>query len=113
MKNLTIKSKNYGTQVITDVENFAAETASKNSTVFLIVKHIFNEWYNYNTQPGAPMAKEIPGMYFGECDQPAIYTVTGAIYGGIQNLIEIALEEGKSFLTTKDIMKMDIECAFE
>jgi hypothetical protein len=60
----------------------------------------------------APMGKDIRGMYYGECDQPAIYSRNGAIRQGIENLIEEAVEGGKKLLTTRDIVKMDIESAF-
>ena len=108
---LTIVSKNYGKQII-DTENFAAYMAATNSTIFQIIEHIFNEWFSYNTQPGAPMAKDIIGMYYGEADQPAIYSKKGAIRQAIENLLEEVSESGKMILTTKDIVKMDIEAAF-
>lgn len=112
MKTLTIISKNYGKQSI-NIESFVPEYASTDSTVFKIVEHIFNEWFDYNTQPGAPLAKDIKGCYFGYCDQPAIYSKKDAIRQGIDNLIQEAIELGKTILTTKDILKMDIECAFD
>lgn len=112
MKTLTIISKNYGSQSI-NVDTFNPEMASASSTVFKIVEHMFNEWFDHNTQPGAPLAKDIEGCYFGYCDQPAMYSKKGAIRQGIENLIQEAIELGKSILTTKDILKMDIECAFD
>lgn len=112
MKTITIQSKNYGTQRI-NINSFNHEMAATSSTIFKVVEHIFNDWFDHNTQPGAPLAKDIEGCYFGYCDQPAIYSKKGAIREGIGNLINEAIESGKSLLTTKDILKMDIEAAFE
>jgi hypothetical protein len=110
---LTILSKNYGSQVI-DTENFDAWFASASSTIFQIVEHIWNEWFTHNTQPGAPMSKDIQGMYYGECDQPAIYSKKGAIRQGIENIIEYVTESEKPsmVLNTRDILKIDVESAF-
>lgn len=110
---VTIISKNYGTQVI-DTDTFDAGYASTSSTIFKVIEHIFNEWFEYRTQPGAPMNKDILGMYEGECDQPAIYSKKGAIRQAIENMIEELLEDGKEAirLTTAQIVKMDIEAAF-
>ena len=110
---ISIVSKNYGNQTI-DTDNFNPSMASTSSTIFQVVEHIFNEWFSYNTQLGAPMAKDIVGMYEGECDQPAIYSKKGAIRQGIENLIEAAQEMGKSsiILNTRQITNLDIESAF-
>lgn len=112
MAQVTIISKNYGSQKI-DTNSFNPLLASKESVVYKIVRHLFDEWYSHNTQPGAPMAKDIRGMYFGEADQPAIYSVSGAIRQGIENLIEEIKDQNLSVVTTARIVKMDIECAFE
>lgn len=114
MSKIKIISKLYGTQEI-DLDTFSANNASSNSTIFRVVEHIFNDWYEYNTEPGAPMGKDIIGMYYGEGDQPAIYSKRGAIIGGIENFLELVSEDNgsKSVYTTKDIVKMDIEAAFE
>jgi hypothetical protein len=109
---LQIITKNFGTQNI-DTDNFDENSVSKNSTIYKIVEHLFNEWYDYNTQDGSPMGRDYKGMYNGECDQPAIYVKSGAIIDGISVLIAEAIELGKSVLTSKEIAKFDIECAFE
>jgi hypothetical protein len=109
---LQIITKNYGTQNI-DTNMFDENFVSKNSTIYKIVEHLFNEWYEYNTQDGSPMGSDYKGMYNGECDQPAIYIKSGAIRDGISVLISEAIELGKSVLTTKEIVKFDIESAFE
>ena len=111
MSTLTILSKQYGTQKI-NLETFAPHMAATSSTVFQIVEHMFNEWFAHNTQPGAPKGRDIVGMYEGECDQPPIYSKKGAIRQGIENLIEEVKESGRQLITTKDILKMDIESAF-
>jgi hypothetical protein len=116
MNKITIVSKNYGSQVI-DLDTFNPLAASPASTIYKIAEHMFNEWYDGRTEPGAPMAKDIQGMYYGEADQPAIYTRTGAIQGGVEIIIEEIQEantaSGKSMFYTRDIVKMDVECAFE
>lgn len=109
---LTVISKNYGNQTI-NTDTYIPEYAACDTPLFKIIEHIFSEWYNHNTQPGAPMGKDIQGMYFGEGDQPAIYSVKGAIRQGIQNLIDLAVESGKQIFNTADIVKLDIESAFE
>lgn len=110
---ISIVSKNYGSQTI-DTNNFNPAFASTSSTIFKVIEHIFNEWFDYNTQPGAPMSKDIEGMYYGECDQPAIYSKKGAIRQGIENLIEAVSEWNKPsvILNTSQIIKLDIESAF-
>jgi len=112
MPNTTIISKNYGRQTI-NVETLDASTVSMDSTIWKIVEHMFNEWYDYNTQPGAPMGKDIEGMYYGEGDQPAIYSKRGAIQQGVETLIDFLREDPKPIINTKQILAMDIECAFE
>lgn len=109
----TIISKNYGTQSI-DTEKFNPQLASTESTIFKVVEHIFNEWFDHNTQPGAPLGKDIEGMYYGECDQPPIYSKKGAIRQGIENVIEHLIDTGKEYckLTTRDLQKIDVEAAF-
>ena len=109
---ITILSKNYGTQKI-DLETFNPMSASKESTIWHIIEHMFNLWFDHNTQPGAPMARDIKGMYEGEADQPAIYIKAGAIRQGIENFLEEVKESGKKVFNTRDIMNMDIEAAFE
>lgn len=108
----TIISKNYGSQKI-DINNFNVLSLPTNCTIFKIIEHMFNDWFEHNTQPGAPLGKDIEGMYFGEGDQPAIYSKKGAIQQGVEVLVELLLESPKSVITTKDIMRMDIECAFQ
>ena len=114
MTKIKIISKLYGTQEI-DLDTFSAEHASSNSTIFRVIEHMFDRWYEYNTEPGAPMAKDIMGMYYGEADQPAFYYKRGAIIDGIENFLELVSEDNgsKYVYTTKDIVKMDIEAAFE
>lgn len=109
---ITIISKNYGIQTV-NTQSYIPMRASTESTLFRVIEHLFNDWYEYSTQPGAPMGRDIEGMYYGEGDQPPIYSKKGAIRQGIEHLIEWAVEENKSLLTTKDIIKMDIETAFE
>ena len=109
---LKIITQNYGTQNI-DTDIFDENSESQNSTIYKIVEHIFNEWYDYNTQDGSPMGNDYKGMYNGEYDQPPIYMKSGAIRDGISVLISEAIELGKSVLTTKEIVKFDIESAFE
>jgi len=108
----TILSKNYGNQTI-DLENFDPCTTPTSSTVFKVIEHIFDSWFEYSTQAGAPMAKDIEGMYNGEGDQPAIYSKRGAIIQGMETLRELLMDEFKAVITTRDILKMDIESAFE
>ena len=108
----TIISRNYGSQVI-DTETFNPSFASASSTVFKIIEHIFNDWFDHATEPGAPMSRDIQGMYNGEVGQPAIYYKRGAIIGGLEILIEEITERGLKIVNTRDIQKMDIECAFQ
>ena len=85
--NLVIISKNYGNQSI-DTNTFDELSVSRFSTIYR-------------------------GMYESEYDQPPIYGKVGAIRDGISILVQEAIELGKSVITTKDIIKFDIECAFE
>lgn len=58
------------------------------------------------------MAKDLEGMYYGECDQPAIYTKRGAIIQAIEDMIELAKETGKTRITSRDLIIMDLEAAW-
>ncbi len=113
MNTLIIISKNYGTQTI-DLAEYDPYYASSSSTIFKIVEHMFNDWWDKYTEPGAPLWKDRIGCYngWGE-DEPAIFSKKGAIIGGIEIIIELAQEENLSRLTTADILKMDVECAFQ
>jgi len=111
MSTVSIISKNYGNQTI-NLDSFNPMCAAMDSSIFKIIEYIFDKWYDYNTQPGAPMCKDIEGMYYGEGDQPAIYSKKGAVRQGIENMIEEIRESGKKVVTTADILKMDIEAAF-
>lgn len=110
---ISILSKKYGNQTI-NTEDYNPHTAGTNTPAFKIVEDIFNEWFDHSTQPGAPMGRDIIGMYEGEGDQPAIYTKTGAIRQGIENLITEAEETDKPtiILNEGQIQKFDIEAAF-
>ncbi len=110
--NIKIISKNYGNQEI-DTDIYKPTLAAPESPVFKIIEHIFNTWYDHNTQPGAPMGKDIKGMYYGEGDQPPIYTRKGAIRQGIEAMIQEAQDNNRTLLNTRDILKMDIESQFE
>jgi hypothetical protein len=103
-----IISKVYGKQVI-DSENYTSFDLRKGTVIYNIVNHLFNEWYDNYSQRN----REIRGKYFGEMDQPAIYSVEGAIMQGMLNLMDEIAYLNKAVVTTKDIVKMDIECAFE
>ena len=108
---LTLISRNYGTQTI-DTETFRPYRAGDESTIFLIVEHIFETWMET-----APQSAIEP--YQHDYDQPAIYSIAGAITHGIELLIESAEMLAASrkvealTLTTREIQNMDIECAFE
>lgn len=110
---ITIISKTFGMQTI-DTDTFNSFFVSSSSTIFKCVEHIFNEWFDKYTQPGAPMAKDIEGMYYGECDQPAIYTKRGAIIEAIENMIAELLESNKEsvVLNTRQLLSMDLEATF-
>lgn len=109
---MTIKfvSKNYGSQVI-DTESYAPWKASVSSPLFQMIEYLFDEWY----ESRASNDREIVAMYNGDGDEPACYSKKGAVRGGIEVAIEIAQESKKDFMviTSRDLMKMDIECAFE
>ena len=111
-KDMQVKiiSKNFGTQVI-DTDNYLLKVR-KTDTLYQCVKHIFCEWIEEATEAGAPMAKDIKGMYYGEADQPAIYDSHGAILQAIENLIEEAEVENITVITTKKLLEMDLEAAF-
>jgi hypothetical protein len=107
-----IISKLYGSQII-NTENYCPFNASKDSTLFKIVEHLFREWYKHNTQPGAPMGDYIKEAYYGGWEQEPLYSVSGAIRQGIEVVIEEIKESRKSVVTTKEIQRMDVECAFQ
>lgn len=108
----TLISKEYGTQVI-DTEVVTAFNVALDSVIFKIVEHLFDKWYNDNTEAGAPFAREIRTCYYGDWDTPAEYSRTDAIKDGIELLIDSALESGKNIITTKDVLSYDIIPAFE
>jgi hypothetical protein len=109
---ITLKSKDYGNETI-DTESFSPQSVSTSSPVFKVIEELFDSWFDYNTQPGAP--GEIYSKYYGDGDQPAIYDKKGAIIGGIENMIELLQETGKNYVcvTKTQLNKMDIESAFE
>jgi hypothetical protein len=86
-----------------------SQISSPSHAVFQYVEKKFDEWFEHNTQPGAPMGKDIQGMYYGEADQPAIYSKKGAIQQAIENAIDQANEDNKPVL----LSSFGIECAFE
>ena len=106
---IRVVSKNYGVQEI-DLETFNPARC-KGSTIYQVVQHIFQSWYDYMTEPGAP--GEYQAKYCGDIDQPAIYDVHGAIVQGVETFIEIAQETGIRVWNTRQISALDIEAAFE
>jgi hypothetical protein len=102
----------YPSQTI-DTDFYDSTIEYTTSSLFQYVEDRFNEWFDHNTQDGSPMGKDICGWYYGEGDQPAIFSKTGAIQEGINILIEEALELNKRLITPQDLEKFDIECAFE
>ena len=109
MKSLTIISKNYGTQKIW-IDSFDSNKASKLSTIYKVVEHIFNDWYSH-ASAGQP---DVVGCYngWGE-DEPALYSKVGAIRQGIGDLIDYAIENKLSVMTTKQIQNIDLEATFQ
>lgn len=112
MATVTIKSKMYGFQTI-NIDTFDANRVSSDSTIFKVVEHLFNDWFEHNTQPGAPCGKDIEFCYYGDSDEPAVYSKRGAIIQGIEEIIEFVRDSGRQLITTKDILNMDIEAAFQ
>lgn len=86
-----------------------SQISSLSHPIFQAVEKRFNEWFDHNTQPGAPMGKDIEGMYYGECDQPVIYSKKGAIRQAIEEMQIEAEETGKPIL----ISSFDVEASFE
>ena len=86
-----------------------ATIAAVGHPVFLFVENLFNEWYDHNTQPGAPMGKDIEGMYNGDADQPAIYSKNGAIIQAIEEMID---EADKTQMPV-NISLFDVDACFE
>jgi hypothetical protein len=74
----TIVSKKYGSQVI-DLESVKVSDFKTNSTVFKIVEYLFNEWFEYNTQSGAPLAKDIKGCFVDGEKMRLLYIVKGEL----------------------------------
>ena len=105
--HITIKS-NYGSQVI-DTDNFSPSVEPCSSVIYRMIEDRFNKWFADIVH----YKKDYIGMYQGEGDQPAIYTKSGAIVGGMETFIELANELGRSVLNEYDIYNMDIEAAFE
>jgi hypothetical protein len=111
--NISLITKNFGSQSI-NTDTFDPSRVSSSSTIFKAIEWIFNEWYEHNTQPGAPLGKDIICCYNGWGDgEPAIFSKRGAIIGGIENLIEYALESKKQVFNSRELRAIDIECAFE
>ena len=73
---------------------------------------MFSDWIADATEAGAPMAKDIEGMYYGDGDQPAIYDSHGAILQAIENILDEAEMEDIRVITTKSLLTMDVEAAF-
>lgn len=101
---LTLISKNYGSQVI-DTENFAWYFASTSSTVYKVVEHIFNDWYE--------SSPDWVRCQYDANDSESIYSYVGAIRDGIKLFLEVAEEKNLSRVTTRDISNWDIEAAFQ
>lgn len=102
MATLKVLCKN-GLQVMTD--SFDAYKVSSSAPIFLAVESVFSKWLK-DSNP----ANEYHEMYFGE---DAIYTVRGAIIGGIGNIIEYMTENNLTYITTRAFKDIDIEAAFE
>jgi hypothetical protein len=99
---MQIKTKN-GIQYIN--EGFDAYVISNSAPLFLAVEAYFYQWLE-----GTNPANEYDEMYFGE---DAIYTVRGAIIGGIELVIDYMRENNLTSITTKSFRDIEIECAFE
>lgn len=112
MNSITVKSTKFGIQQI-NLDEFDPSMASPSSAIFKEIEAMFDKWFEHSTAPGAPMGRDILGMYNGEGDQPAIYSRRGAIIQGIETFIELAQDAAKPVITTQDILAMDIETAFE
>jgi hypothetical protein len=112
MAQLTIKSKNFGFINI-NPDTFNPTMASRDSSIYKLVEYVFNKWFTDNTQNGAPLAREIELCYFGSCEQPAMYSISGAIRQGIETIIEHMVESNITYITTKELNSVDIESAFQ
>lgn len=99
MSTLKVLCKN-GLQVMT--ESFDVFKVSSSAPIFLAVEAVFNKWFSWQCQ-------DTKDMYYSE---DAIYTTRGAILGGIENVIEYMVENKKTYITTEEFTKIDIEAAF-
>jgi hypothetical protein len=100
MSILKVLCKN-GLQIIG--EGFDVYKVSSSAPLFKAVEAVFNQWYVQQPQ-------DTKDMYYST---DAIYTTCGAIIGGIENVIEYMVENKKTYITTKEFSKIDIQAAFE
>tara|TARA_R110000868_G_scaffold12456_7_gene59537 strand:+ start:9566 stop:9874 length:309 start_codon:yes stop_codon:yes gene_type:complete len=102
MATLKVLCKN-GLQIMG--EGFSPIKVSSSAPIFIAVEAVFSNWLK-NSNP----ASEYYDMYYSE---DAIYTTRGAIIGGIEAIIEYMTETGKTYITTTEFAKIDIEAAFQ
>lgn len=104
---LTLISRNYGTQTI-DTQTFRPLRARTDSTIYQIVEHIFEQWFeNAHSSQVAPYQHNYEGG--------AAYNKRGAINQAMDLIIDIAEERDVEALTitTRELQNWDIEAAFE
>jgi hypothetical protein len=95
----------YGIQIV-NKEDFNPLECGPSEPIYRSVEDYFNDWIE-NTNP----ASEYEEKYFGD---DAIYTVNGAILGGIEAIVEYMVENGITSISERDFHKIDIEgAAFE
>ena len=108
---ITLVTKNFGNQTI-NADSFNPLFVSPSTPIFKAVEYIWEKWFEESTENGAPMSKDIKGMYFGESDQPAVYTKRGAICQAIEDMINLCIETKQTIVNTRQLLNMDLEAAF-
>jgi hypothetical protein len=110
---ITFKTKLFGDQKI-DMSSAEPWMMSRQTAIWKAVEYMFDKWFEKNTAKGAPMRKDIMGMYHGEIGQPATQSREGAIEEGIAIFFQqVEQQKEKTIFTTVDLQEMDIESAFQ
>jgi hypothetical protein len=110
---VNVVTKKFGTFTI-DVVEIVPDLLPTSHPLYQMVEQLYNEWYDNRMAQGGLRAKDTRGMYFGEGDQPAIYSRDGAIVEGMNALVEYITERERTTITSKEIWhKADITAVFE
>ena len=109
---IKIVTKKYQT-IFLDTD-FDVYRLDKNSDIYKFFEEIFEEWFEDMTTEGCALGNDILFCYYGNYDEPALYSKHGAICQAIEDVIDICVEKNIIWISEDALYtECDVTAAFQ